>query len=398
MIKGFLRVISTWAVYLLKPVKLFAYRTRSQRLKGFILEITTFFDFASNFIHGQNEIMLLHQKAYGGNFIFGKGVMVTDYQTIADAVPKPSHRTNLFMGINVVSGNEVFVTNSPMIAQGEPFRTLARQDLEENLFTPEVRALDYAAIKEKGAHILSDWLANPKASDILIMRSTTTRLFVFLLSGITLSKEDAESVTAAYLRRFAELSLFQRYLPFVTGILGSERAIKKDAFYKLRDAGVNNSVIDATLFAAMFSCGTLFVRCVGDIRRHGIDYRGLDQAKRRNFIMEAIRLFPTVTTTHRVVEKNESVRVGKRDLELSPGDQVVYPFVCAHMDTEAFECPHKMNVERPQDEYEKVLSWSDGPHMCPAKELSILVTMLMLDTLDTQQPLAGIDYGDKLIR
>ena len=398
MLRSLLRIISTWGVYILRPIKLFAYRTRSQRLKGFLLEVTTFVDFVTNFIHGQNEVMLLHQRIYGGNFIFGKGVMVTDYPTMAAAVPQPSHRTNLFMGINVVSGNEVFVTNSPMIAQGEPFRTLARNDLEENLFTPEVRALDYTAIKDKSAHILEEWLADPEASEILKMRSVATRLFVFLLSGITITKEDSESITAAYLRHFAELSLFHRYLPIVTGILGSERLIKKDAFYKLREYGVNNNVIDATLFAAMFSCGTLFVRCVGDIRRHGIDYQSHDEDRRRRFILEALRLFPTVTTTHRVVEKNETVRVCNRDLELIAGDQVVYPFVCAHQDTGAFGCPHKMDIERPQEEYDKILSWSDGPHMCPAKEMSILVTMVMLDTLGSKQPLAEIDYGDRLIR
>ena len=388
MIKRLLRAASYPVVYLMKPVKLFAYRTRRQTLRRFLIEVTTRVDFVLSFLHGQNEVMVLHQKVFGGNFIFGKGVMVTDYETIAAEVPLPSHRTNRFMGISVVSGNEVFVTNSPMIAQGEPFRTLAREHLEETMFTPEVRALDLAKVKETCAGVLSDWVADPNASDIPVMRSVSTRMIVLLLTGITITKEDSELVTKAYLRRFVELSLFREYLPFVTGLLGSEKFIKKDAFYKLREYGVPNTVIDATLFAAMFSIGTLFVRCVGDVRRHGIDYAGLD---------EAVRLYPTVTTTHRVVESDETVRVAGRDLELTAGDEIVYPLVCANTDARAFDCPHAMNVERPQAEYDKVLSWSAGSHMCPAKELSILVTMAMLDALAAKRPLSEIDYGDAIL-
>ncbi len=397
MIGNLLKALTTPLVYLLKPFKIFAYRTRSGFLRRLIIETTTIFDFVLNFIHGQNEIMTLHQKVYGGNFIFGRGVMITDHETAAREMPLPSHRTNEFMGISVVSGNEVFVTNAPMIALGQPFRGILRNHLDETQFNEDFYKIDYATVQETCATILEEWVADPKASEITIMRSCATRVFIKMLSDITIPKDVSESVTAAYLRRFVELSLFQRYLPYVSGLLGSEKHIKKDAFYKLQEYGVPNTVIDSTLFAAMFSVGTLFTRCVDDIRRHGIDYQGLDLEKRRNFVIEAVRLYPTVTTTHRVVKKPETVRVAGKDLQLTGGDQIVYAIVCANTDERAFECPHKMDVERPEVEYEKVLSWSDGPHVCPAKELSILVTMNMLDALGTKQPLSEIDYGGALL-
>lgn len=397
MISALLQLISRLLIYVMKPLKLFAYQTKSGFLKRFIIEITAFIDFWLQWTYSQNEVMKVHQSIYGGNFIFGYGVMVTDHQTMAESMPRPSHRTNDFMGISVVSGNEVFVVNSPLISLGEPNRTVVREHLDKTVFTAEISALDYEQVKTKCELILNEWCDDPNASKITIMRSASTRIIILLLENILISKADSEAVTSAYLRRFFELSLFRRHLPWITGLLGSEKYIKKDAFFRLRDLGVSNSVIDATLFAAMFSIGTLFVRCVGDIKRHNIDYASLDLEKRRNFVIEAVRLFPTVTTTHRIVEKDEVVTVAGQSILLTAGDEIVYPIVCANTDTAAFECPHKMNVERPETEYDKVLSWSKGPHACPAKDLSILVTMVMLDALNQKVPLTSLDYGDAIV-
>jgi hypothetical protein len=397
MIKKFLQALTYLPIYGMKPIKLFAYRTRFKTVKRFILPFTALTDFLVQWVHGQNEIMVLNQKLFGGNFIFGSGLMVTDYKTTAAEIPRPSHRKNNFMGIPIVSVNEAFVVNSPMISLGEPFRTLARNHVNETVFTPELSALDYEQVKNKCKGILSEWLEDEKASDITVMRSVATRMIIFLLQDIDIGKKTSESVTAAYLRRFVELSLFKAYLPFVTTLLGTEKFIKKDAFYPLRNLGVSNPVIDATLFAGMFSIGTLFIRCVGDIKRHGIDYSSLDIDKRRNFVIEAARLYPTVTTTHRIVESDEEVKVSGKTIKLTAGDEVIYPFACANTDTTEFKCPHKMDVERPKEEYDKVLSWSSGPHACPAKDLSILITMVMLDTLLEKESLESLDYKGALL-
>lgn len=397
MVKTFLKWISVGFICVLKPLKLFAYRTRFSLLKRLIIGTTSFIDFVSSYIHGQNEIMLLHQKIYKGNFIFGGGIMKTDYASAVAEIPKPSMRTNSFMGLPVVSGNEVFVVNSPLISLGEPFRTLARKHIDETIFTPELSALSYEDVKTKCKDILSEWLADTNAQDITVMRSTPTRMVILLLQNMVISKKDGEDVTAAYLRRFVELSLFKRYFPIISGLLGSEKYIKKDAFYKLRAIGVSNPVIDATLFAAMFSIGTLFIRCVGDIRRNKIDYKRLSMEMRRNFVIEAVRLYPTVTATHRIVETDEEIVVSGQRILLTPGDEVVYPFICINKDESAFTCPHQMSLNRSKEDYDKVLSWSIGPHACPAKNLSILITMVMLDTLAQKMPLESIDYGDSLV-
>jgi hypothetical protein len=397
MIMSLFRMISSILIYILKPIKLFAFQAQSPFLKRLLIEFTAFVDFIIQWFYSQNEVMKIHQKVYGGNFIFGYGVMITDYKHTVGDLPRPSHRTNNFMGVSVVSGNEVFVVNTPMISMGEPFRTLARQHLDNTVFTPDVAALNYEQIKTKCAPILQEWLEDKNASNITVMRSTCTRMIILLLQDILISKADGEAVTAAYLKHFFELSLFRRHLPYITGLLGSEKNIKKNAFYRLRDLGVSNDVIDATLFAAMFSIGTLFVRCVGDIHRHGIDYTSLDIEKRRNFIIESVRLFPTVTTTHRIVESDETVTICGKPILLTAGDEIVYPLVCANTDASVFECPHQMKVERSEEEYDKVLSWSKGAHSCPAKELSILVIMVMLDTLNQKIALSKIDYGDAIV-
>ena len=99
-----------------------------------------------------------------------------------------------------------------------------------------------------------------------------------------------------------------------------------------------------------------------------------------------------MTTTHRILEEPEEVVVAGRTLKLTEGDEIVYPFVCSNKDEKVFKCPHAIKLDREKEEYDNVLSWSKGAHACPARDFSILVTLVMLDTLNEKVPLDSIDY------
>ncbi|BDS15342.1 cytochrome P450 [Aureispira anguillae] len=395
--KKVLIAITTGFIWLLKPLKLFAYSTRFGFLKRLIIQFTTFLDFIFSFIHGQNEVMEVYQKIYKGNFIFGHGIMKTDFESTLHEIQQPSMRTNHFMGIPVVSGNEVFIVNSPLISLGEPYRRLAREHIDETIFTADFYDLTYDKIKETCAVPLQEWLEDKDPKNITTMRSVSTRMVILLCQGIPISKLDSEQVTAAYLKRFVQLSLFKNYFTLITGLLGTEKFIKKDAFYPLKKLGVSSTVIDATLFAAMFSIGTLFTRCIGDLKKHKIDYDSLTLEEKKKFIIEVVRLYPTVTTTHRIIESPEEVVVAGRTIELTEGDEIVYPFVCSNKDEKVFKCPHAIQLDRSEEDYDKVLSWSKGAHACPARDFSILVTLVMLDTLNQKVPLKTIDYKGAIL-
>jgi len=381
----------------MKPFKLFAYTTKSGFLKRLIIQFTTFLDFIISFIHGQNEVMEVYQRVYKGNFIFGHGVMKTDFQSTIDEIKHPSMRTNHFMGIPVVSGNEVFIVNSPLISLGEPFRTLAREHIDETIFDEAFYSLTYEDVIEKCAVPLKEWLESPKPQDIITMRSVSTRMTILLCDDLLISKEDSEKATAAYLKHFVRLSLFKNYFTLITGLLGTEKYIKKDAFYHLKKLGVSSTVIDATLFAAMFSIGTLFTKCVDYLRKHNIDYDSLDLEEKKRFVVEVVRLYPTVTTTHRILEAPEEVVVAGRTLQLTEGDEIVYPFVCSNTDEKAFKCPFDIKLDRSEEDYDKVLSWSKGAHACPARDFSVLVTIAMLDTLNGHTSLKNVDYKGAIL-
>ncbi len=389
--------MSKGLIYLLKPMKLFAYTTKFQFLRRLIIQFTAFIDFILSFLYGQNEVMEAHEKVYKGNFIFGHGVMKTDYDSTFDEIQKPSMRTNHFMGIPVVSGNEVFVVNSPLISLGEPFRTVARNHINETLFNEDFYKLTYDDVNGKCARILDEWLADDNPENITKMRSVSTRMVIYMLQNMDVGKAISEKVTAAYLKHFIQLSLFKNYLPIATGLMGTEKKIKKDAFYPLIKMGVLPSVVDATLFAAMFSIGTLFAKCVDYLREHGIEYNSLNLEEKMKFVTEVVRLYPTVTTTHRILEAPETVTVAGKTLNLTEGDEIVYPFVCANKDKAAFECPHKIKLDRSEQDYDKVLSWSKGAHACPAKKFSVLVTVVMLDALNSKTPLSTVDYKGKIL-
>lgn len=376
------RTLSWPLIWLLMPFKLLAYRTRLRWLRRLILEVTCFLDFAMVFADVQNPVMLLHYRIYKGNFIFGKAVMVVEHEKAEREIAQPTLRGNRFMGVDIVSNDPMaFVTNAGPIAAGQPTRGLIRGYIDREIMTERVRSFDADSLHAECAGILQDWSADPRMATMWPLRGAATRLFIRILAGQTLPKQEADDITFHYARRFAELSLFGRYLPVMLGILGTREGLRRDAYIPLRKLGIDNLVIDMTLFAAMFSVGTIVIRCVEFTAANNIDYAGLRPHEKMLFVIEAVRLCPTVTTVHRIVEAEENVRMRGRDLELGPGDEVAYPFVCINRDPTRFSNPDAFRLDRSREEFARVLSWSSGPHACPAKDLSILVTVLMLDAL-----------------
>ena len=386
MFRRLLYPLSFAVVFLLKPFKLYAYRTRFAPIRRLIIAFTTPIDFGLIFMNVQNETMQLHARVYGGNFLFGNGVMVTDYATTDTDIRKLACRGNNFMGVGLVA-TEAFATNAPIIHQCPPIRTSTRHYLDTQVFTPEVRGRDDAAVRAQCREILDDWVRHPRMANMYVLRSATTRVCLKVLTGITVSLDDAESATKIYMRRFVEFALFSRYFALILDLLGSHKSIRRDVYFKLKAYGIDLMAIDITLFAAMASIGTVLIRAVSDIQRFGINYGALMLEQKRRFVTEVLRLYPTVTTVHRILEQPEIVRVCNRDLALTPGDEVVYPFICSNRDPRVFRDPDRIVLDRAPEEYDRVLSWSKGPHSCPAKEMSIVVTVVMLDALASRFPL-----------
>lgn len=392
MIRQILGTLSSAAIRALRPVKIYAYQTRFDTVKGLILEATSFVDFSMILLNIQNNAMLLHQEAYGGNFLFGKAVAVTDHETAAAAIAAPLFKCNHFMGVDIVSTDSaVFASNSGSLNQCPALRKVAREAMDKTIFTPRLRAKTYASIAKECKTILDDWAKNRDMSNMLVLRSAATRMFLQVLDGKTVSAEDAEAATKNYFTHFGLLSAFGRYLPAIPGILRSRENLRRGSYFMLRDKyDMNIDAIDMTLFAAQFSVGTLVIQCVTDLQKTGLAYEDLDYDHKRNFIIEAVRLWPTVTSVHRIVESDETIRVGDHDLKLRAGDEVIYPFVCTNRDGGVFRNPMKIDLDRPQAEYDAVLSWSKGSHGCPGKALSIDVTMLMLDKLAERYDLSKL--------
>ncbi len=364
------------------PVKLFAWGPRWRWVRRLILEMTTATDFIMVFANTQNVAMQMHGAAYGGNFAFGKALMVVDHASADRDVRQPTMRGNRFMGIDIV-GNDpmVFVTNAGPIGAGPPTRDLIRGHIDNEIMTPRVRSLDLQSVGIDCEEIVREWSADPQMAGMWQIRGAVTRIIFKVLAGLTLPKAQADSITYNYARRFVEFSLFGRYLPSMLGLLGTREGIRKDAYIPLRKLGIDGLVIDMTLFAAMFSVGTIVMKCVEIAREQDIQYEKLGLRERMSFVIESLRLNPTVTSVHRIAEGDEIVPIRGRKIAVGPGDELAYPFVCINRDSSRFAEPGAFRIDRSPDEVAAVLSWSAGPHACPAKDLSILSTVLMLDAL-----------------
>ena len=382
MLRRIANFLSIPVIWLLMPVKRLAFRFRHRFFGRLLLELTCWSDFMLVLANVQNAALLLHHRVYRGPFVFGKSVMMVDHAVAAVEIARPSLRGNRFMGLDLVSNDPgVFVTNAGPISTGQPTRGLIREYIDHHIMTPRVRAMDYGTLRMECAGILQAWSSDPKMATMLSIRGTLTQLFVRVLAGKDMTKAEADEITWHYFRRFAEFSLFGRYAPIMLGFLGTREAIRRGAYIPLRKLGVDNLAIDMTLFAAMFSVGTIVIKSVEFIRQYNIDYGALSPMQRFAFMIEAFRLCPTVTTVHRIVEADETVTMFGRQRTLRAGDEVAYPFVCINRDPRVFSNPDEFRLDRPPAESAQVLSWSAGPHVCPAKDLSIVSSVLMLDTL-----------------
>ncbi|RAL20202.1 hypothetical protein DL240_18465 [Lujinxingia litoralis] len=369
-------------VYAMVPLKTLAFTTRFTFLRGLLLEFTAFMDVLLVGLLVQNHALRLTAKAFGGNFIFGRTLMETDHSRAAAALMEPHLRGNLFMGLPIVGfAPTVFMTNAGPINVSQPARGVLRGHLDAMLQSDALRHPDLDATGARVAHALHDWVQGPRPLTLWALRGAATRVLAILLADVDLPQDQARTITAAYLRRFAELSAFYYYAPWMLSLLGTHEAMRHEVFLPLKRHGINALVVDMMLFAGMFSVGTIVMKCVDFARDYDIDYPALSPTERQAFVVESLRLFPTVSSVHRVVENPEPFELRGRTITARPGMEIAYPFVCIHQNADLFPQPERLRLDRPGDQVANILSWSRGPHQCPLRDLSVVVTTLMLDAL-----------------
>ena len=158
-------------IWLLMPVKLFAYGTRWRWLRRTLLEITTFFDFLMVFALVQNEAMRLHGSIYHGNFIFGKAVMIVDGNVAEQEIAQPSLRGNRFMGVDIVTNDPMaFATNAGPITTSPPTRDLIRSYIDTEIMTERVRNLNIASLQAECGPLLAEWASDRRMTDMWAIR------------------------------------------------------------------------------------------------------------------------------------------------------------------------------------------------------------------------------------
>ena len=334
-------------------------------------------------INIQNGALLLNFHAHKrGNFFFAKSLMVTDHAETAAALVRPQLRGSLFMGLPIVAyAPPALMINATPTAVSQPARGVLRRHMDAEVLTDERRHCHLGQMRAACATALQEWADDPKRDTLWSLRGTVTRVLSIILADIHMPKEQADTITKFYIKRFAELSAFAYFAPFMLGLLGTEEKVRNQCYLPLGRMGMNPLVVDMVLFAGMFSVGTITMKCVENARKYDIDYAKLTESQRLAFVTESIRLWPTVSTVHRIVEEPEEVVVGGRTFKVEPGQEIAYPFVCINRNPSVFKDPEAFRLDRPQEEIDKILSWSRGDHECPAKRISVFVTVLMLDTL-----------------
>ena len=163
--------LSSGVIAAQRPVKLFAYQTRLRPLKRLLLEITTSStgpDLAERPERRDAECTI---EAYGGNFFFGKAVMVTDHATTKREIACPAHRGRQFHGRRHRQLRPQRVRNQYWDPQPEPADS--RGDpryLDEHVFTPAVMAMTFEDVQRRGGDP-GDWSERDRMATMLVIRA-----------------------------------------------------------------------------------------------------------------------------------------------------------------------------------------------------------------------------------
>ena len=384
MIRRILSALSWPVVLTMVPIKRLAWRSQRLFVRGLLLEVTSAVDMALVMLNVQNGALLLTWRAFNkGNFLFGRAVMVVSHAAADAAAVMPGQlRGSHFMGLPIVGfESTVFMTNAGPINASQPARRVLRAHLDTEVLSEWHKNPDLEELRARSVEALNEWLDDAAWDSMFVIRATVTRVLGRLLADIDLDKALAESVTTAYLRRFAELSAFARHAPLMLGLLGTREAMRRDVYLPLKRLGIDPLVVDMMLFAGMFSVGTIVMSCVEWARREDIDYGSLATMQRVAFVTECLRLHPTVSSIHRIVEEPEELDICGELVRVRPGEEIAYPFVCANRDPAAFSEPERFRLDRRVEEVGRILSWSRGPHACPVRDLSVQVTVVMLDAM-----------------
>lgn len=381
--RRFFQVLFSPLARLLVPLRRYAWTTRSTFLRGLILEMVSVLDVLAVGLYVQNGALLLTQRAFGGgNYLFGKSLMVVDHATTARALVQPQLRGSLFMGLPIVAfAPGALMTNAAPTAASQPARAVLRDHMDAHVLTDAQRYRSVDEMRAMCAHVMREWNADPERNTMWSLRGCVTRVLGIVLADIDVPKADADRITRIYIRRFAEYSMFAHFAPFMLFLLGTEEGVRRDVYLPLKRLGMNALQVDMVLFAGMFSVGTITMKCVENAKAYDIDYAALSPRERMAFVIESIRLWPTVSTAHRIVEEPEEVVVGGRTITVRPGQEIAYPFVSINRDPSVFDVPDSFRLDRSPEQVANVLSWSTGKHVCPARDISIAVTVLFLDTL-----------------
>ncbi len=369
---------------ILVPVRRFAWTTRSTFLRGLILEMLSVLDVLAVGLYVQNGALLLTQRAFGGgNYLFGKSVMVVGHAAAAQALVQSQLRGSLFMGLPIVAfAPGALMTNAAPTAASQPARAVLRDYMDAHVLTDAQRFRSVDEMRALCAHVLKEWCEDPKRDTMWSLRGCVTRVLGIVLTGIDVPKTQADRITAIYIRRFAEYSMFAHFAPFMLSLLGTDQSARGEVYIPLKRLGMNALQVDMVLFAGMFSVGTITMKCAENAKKYEIDYGALSQRERMAFVIESIRLWPTVSTAHRIVEEPEQVELGGgHTITVKPGQEIAYPFVSVNRDPTVFDEPERFRLDRSPEQISNILSWSVGKHACPARDISIAVTVLFLDTL-----------------
>lgn len=137
MIRKFFQLLCVPVVHVLKPIRIWAWTTRFSFIRGIILELMTWIDTLMVLINIQNGALLLNHKVFkGGNFFFGKSLMVTNHAEAAEAIVKSQLRGSLFMGLPIVAfAPPALMTNASPTAVSQPARGILRDHMNKVVFT-----------------------------------------------------------------------------------------------------------------------------------------------------------------------------------------------------------------------------------------------------------------------
>jgi hypothetical protein len=316
-------------------------------------------------------------KNIGDPFVLLNGIWVCKYNDVKNILNDITYQKPKAVGTIDVCIPELFHPKVLIFNNNNEYKNI-KEYIIKNIFSK--------TLFQNNNEILKKW-GNDNPEERYSVSKIVTKIIFKNIFNIDL--DDKQSELGATYEKDRLFVLFPNFYHKLLFNIKKKKLIKlrKDVYNIInRNIESDNSPInkedlsyvltDMVLFAGVVGTTHLTYAVLHKIKENN-DMLQLYKSNPYNFIVEAARLDPPVTSLNVLMKEDKTYNIYGKDYNFKKGTHLMAVISEANIDPEVFEEPEKFNPNR---DLTKVLSWNGfGFRKCPARDISINICKTIID-------------------